>query len=69
VLAIRSLSPNIIVLPLPDYDRAFSIYSAKTLLDILPKKVDTIAMGMDMYIKNPEPLIYIINRLKKVEQN
>jgi ADP-dependent NAD(P)H-hydrate dehydratase len=35
-LAIRSFSPNLIVLPLPD--DIFTLDSAKTLLNILPKK-------------------------------
>jgi ADP-dependent NAD(P)H-hydrate dehydratase len=61
-LAIRSFSPNLIVLPLPDDD--FTLDSAKTLLNILPKKVNTVAMGMGMHIRNPDALIYLINELK-----
>ena len=61
-LAIRSFSPNLIVLPLPDDD--FTLDSAKTLLNILPKKVNTVAMGMGMHIKNPDAVIYLINELK-----
>lgn len=62
-LAIRSFSPNLIVLPLPD-DDIFTLDSAKTLLNILPKKVNTVTMGMGMHIKNPDALIYLINELK-----
>jgi len=62
-LAIRSFSPNLIVLPLPD-DDIFTLDSAKTLLNILPKKVNTVAMGMGMHIKNPDAVIYLINELK-----
>ena len=64
-LAIRSFSPNLIVLPLPDDD--FTLDSAKTLLNILPKKVNTVAMGMGMHIRNPDALIYLINELKNSE--
>jgi ADP-dependent NAD(P)H-hydrate dehydratase len=64
-LAIRSFSPNLIVLPLPDDD--FTLDSAKRLLNILPKKVNTIAMGMGMHIRNPDALIYLINELKNSE--
>ena len=64
-LAIRSFSPNLIVLPLPDDD--FTLDSAKTLLNILPKKVNTVAMGMGMHIRNPDALIYLINELKNGE--
>jgi len=62
-LAIRSFSPNLIVLPLPD-DDIFTLDSAKTLLNILPKKVNTVTMGMGMHIKNPDAVIYLINELK-----
>ena len=65
-LAIRSFSPNLIVLPLPD-DDIFTLDSAKTLLNILPKKVNTVAMGMGMHIRNPDALIYLINELKNSE--
>jgi ADP-dependent NAD(P)H-hydrate dehydratase len=61
-LAIRSFSPNLIVLPLPDDD--FTLDSAKTLLNILPKKVNTVTMGMGMHIRNPDAIIYLINELK-----
>ena len=64
-LAIRSFSSNLIVLPLPDDD--FTLDSAKTLLNILPKKVNTVAMGMGMHIRNPDALIYLINELKNSE--
>ncbi len=64
-LAIRPFSPNLIVLPLPDDD--FTLDSAKTLLNILPKKVNTVAMGMGMHIRNPDALIYLINELKNSE--
>jgi ADP-dependent NAD(P)H-hydrate dehydratase len=64
-LAIRSFSPNLIVLPLPDDD--FTLDSAKTLLNILPKKVNTVAMGMGMHIRNPDAMIYLINELKNSE--
>ena len=65
-LAIRSFSPNLIVLPLPD-DDIFTMSSAKALLNILPKKVNTAAIGMGMHIKNSEELIYLINELKSMK--
>ena len=51
------------MLPLPD-DDIFTLDSAKTLLNILPKKVNIVAMGMGMHIKNPDAVIYLINELK-----
>jgi NAD(P)H-hydrate epimerase len=53
------------VLPLLDDD--FTLDSAKTLLNILPKKVNTVAMGMGMHIRNPDAMIYLINELKNSE--
>jgi NAD(P)H-hydrate epimerase len=61
ILAIRSFSPNTIVLPLP-YDK-FTLRSAKDLLKILPKKPHTAAIGMGVMIESPAALVYLIKEL------
>ena len=63
ILAIRSFSPNIIVLPLPHDD--LTLRSAKSVLKMLPKKPHVIAMGMGMKIAAPDSLIYIIKEFIK----
>jgi ADP-dependent NAD(P)H-hydrate dehydratase len=64
VVPIRSFSPNIIVLPLPN-DR-FSIGSAKKLIKTLPKKPHVVVIGMGMAIEKPEPLVYLIKDFKSM---
>jgi ADP-dependent NAD(P)H-hydrate dehydratase len=63
VAALRSFSPDIIVLPFPHDD--FTVRSAKYALKILPKKPDVVAIGMGMRLETPESLIYVIKELKK----
>jgi len=63
VTAIRSFSPNIIVLPFPRDD--LTLGSAKSVLNMLPKKPQVIAIGMGMKIAAPDSLIYIIKELIK----
>src|SRR5919199_2751535 len=63
--AIRSYSPNIIVLPFPNDE--FTIGSAKSVLRTLPKKPQVTAIGMGMKIPSPDSLIYIIKELIKIE--
>jgi NAD(P)H-hydrate epimerase len=63
--AIRSYSPNIIVLPFPHDE--FTIGSAKSVLRTLPKKPQVTAIGMGMKIPSPDSLIYIIKELIKIE--
>jgi ADP-dependent NAD(P)H-hydrate dehydratase len=63
VAALRSFSPNIIVLPFPHDD--FTVRSAKHALKILPKKPDVVAIGMGMKLETPESLIYVVKELKK----
>jgi ADP-dependent NAD(P)H-hydrate dehydratase len=64
VVPIRSFSPNIIVLSLPN-DR-FSIGSAKKLIKTLPKKPHVVVIGMGMAIEKPEPLVYLIKDFKSM---
>jgi ADP-dependent NAD(P)H-hydrate dehydratase len=63
VVALRSFSPNIIVLPFPHDD--FTVRSAKYTLKILPKKPDVVAIGMGMKLATPESLKYTLKELKK----
>jgi ADP-dependent NAD(P)H-hydrate dehydratase len=62
IIAIRSFSPNIIALPLPD-DK-LTMGSANRLVAIIPKKPDTAAIGMGMSIAEPKALIVLIKQLK-----
>ncbi len=62
VAAIRSFSPNIIVLPFPHDE--LTLRSAKSVLKILPKKPQVIAMGMGMKTA-PDSLIHIIKEFIK----
>ena len=64
-LALRSFSPNIIVLPF-SHD-SLDITSVKDLLHILPKKPDGAAIGMGLNIAKSKALIYLINELKGMQ--
>jgi ADP-dependent NAD(P)H-hydrate dehydratase len=63
ISAIRSFSPNIIVLPFPHDDLTSG--SAKSILKMLPKKPQVIVIGMGMKIAAPDSLIYIIKEFIK----
>jgi NAD(P)H-hydrate epimerase len=62
IVAVRSFSPNIIALPLPD-DK-LTMGSANRLIAIIPKKPNTAAIGMGMSIAEPKALIALIKQLK-----
>ena len=62
IVAVRSFSPNIIALPLPD-DK-LTVGSANRLVAMIPKKPDTAAIGMGMSIAKPEALVTLIKQLK-----
>jgi ADP-dependent NAD(P)H-hydrate dehydratase len=64
-LPTRALSPNAIVLPLPD-DK-LTVGGANRLGRALPKKPDSAAIGMGMTISKPEALKCLLQRL--VEKN
>lgn len=61
--AVRSLSPALIVLPLPD-DK-LTTGAANRLVAMMPKKVDAAAIGMGMTIAKPEAIIALIRKLKE----
>jgi ADP-dependent NAD(P)H-hydrate dehydratase len=61
IVAIRSFSPNIIALPLPD-DK-LTVGSSNRLLAIIPKRPDSAAIGMGMTIAKPAALLTIIKGL------
>lgn len=63
ILPIRSFSPNLIALPLPD-DK-LTIGSANKLIAMMPKKADSAAIGMGMTAKQ-EALIALIRQLKNM---
>src|SRR5918995_4113892 len=60
-LPTRALSPNTIVLPLPD-DK-LTVGAANRLGRLLPKKPDSAAIGMGMTISKPEALKSLLRRL------
>lgn len=59
--AIRSHSPSLIVLPLPD-DR-LTVGSANRLVSMLPKKVDAAAVGMGLSVARTEALTALVTEL------
>ncbi len=61
--ALRSYSPNLIVLPLPD-DR-LTVGSVNKLKAMLPKKVDAAAIGMGLSIAKIEALVNLLSELEK----
>jgi ADP-dependent NAD(P)H-hydrate dehydratase len=62
ITPVRSFSPAIIALPLPD-DK-LTTGSANRLVAMLPKHVDCAAIGMGMSLK-PEALIALVKKLKQ----
>jgi len=62
--AIRSYSPSIIVLPLPD-DR-LTVGSVNKLKAMLPKKVDAAAIGMGMSLAKTDALTNLIGELNEM---
>jgi NAD(P)H-hydrate epimerase len=65
VLALRSYSPNLIVLPFSH--NSFDITSAREILHVLPKKPDAAAIGMGLNIAQIKGLTYLINDLKGMQ--
>ncbi len=63
VNATRSVSPNLIVLPL--VDEKLTMGSTSRLIKTLPKKVDSATIGMGMSIAKKEALINLIEKLLK----
>ena len=63
-VAVRSYSPSIIVLPLPD-DR-LTVGSVNKLKAMLPKKVDAAAIGMGLSIAKNEALKSLIGELNEM---
>lgn len=61
-IPVRSLSPNLIVLPLPD-DK-LTVGSANRLAAMLPKHADSAAIGMGMSIARPEAIVALVRKLK-----
>jgi len=61
IVATRSFSPNIIALPLPD-DK-LTVGSSNRLLAVIPKRPDSVAIGMGMTIAKPAALLTIIKGL------
>ena len=61
---VRSYSPNIIALPLPD-DK-LTVGSANRLVAMMPKHADSAAIGMGMSIAGPEAIIALVRNLRRV---
>jgi NAD(P)H-hydrate epimerase len=62
VTAVRSFSPAIIALPLPD-DK-LTVGSANRLFAMQPKKADAAAIGMGMTLE-PEAIVALVGKLKQ----
>ena len=62
ITAVRSFSPAIIALPLPD-DK-LTVGSANRLVAMLPKRADTAAIGMGMTLE-PEAIAALVIKLKQ----
>jgi NAD(P)H-hydrate epimerase len=60
---VRSFSPALIVLPLPD--GKLTVGSANRLVAMMPKKPDTAAIGMGMSVAKPEALVALARGLKE----
>lgn len=60
-IPVRSFSPNIIALPLPD-DK-LTVGSANRLAAMIPKHADTAAIGMGMSLAGPEAIIALATKL------
>jgi NAD(P)H-hydrate epimerase len=62
ITAVRSFSPTIIALPLPD-DK-LTVGSANRLIAMLPKHADAAAIGMGMSIE-PDAIVTLVKKLKE----
>lgn len=60
----RAFSPDLIFLPLPD-DK-LTMGSARKLFSLLPKKVNSAAIGMGLNFSKNDALIFLINTLLKM---
>lgn len=63
ITAVRSFSPAIIALPLPD-DK-LTVGSANRLAAMLPKRADAAAIGMGMSIADPDAIAVLVKKLKE----
>lgn len=61
IIAVRSFSPSLIALPLPD-DK-LTVGSANRLAAMMPKKADATAIGMGMSLE-PEAIAALIKKMK-----
>lgn len=61
---VRSHSPALIVLPLPD--EKLTVGAAKRLVGMLPKKPDVAAFGMGMSVAKIEALTILVRQLKEL---
>ena len=65
IMAVRSYSPDIIALPLPDDKLTSGLVNR--LMAMLPKRPHTAAIGMGMSIAKPEALVSLIRQLRNAE--
>jgi NAD(P)H-hydrate epimerase len=63
IIPVRSYSPAIIALPLPD-DK-LTVGSAGRLVAMLPKRADASAIGMGMSIAGPPAIITLVRKLRE----
>ena len=64
ITAVRSFSPALIALPLPD-DK-LTVGAAGRLVAMLPKRCDSAAIGMGMSVAKPEALVALVRKLKEL---
>jgi ADP-dependent NAD(P)H-hydrate dehydratase len=62
IVPVRSYSPAIIALPMPD-DK-LTVGAANRIAAMVPKKADAAAIGMGMSIAKPEALVTLVAKLK-----
>jgi ADP-dependent NAD(P)H-hydrate dehydratase len=65
IVAVRSYSPDIIALPLPDDKLTAGLVNR--LMAMLPKKPHAAAIGMGLSIAKPEALVSLIRQLRNAE--
>lgn len=61
----RTYSPDLIFLPLPD-DK-LTMGSSRKLFSLMPKKVDSAAIGMGLSFSKDDSLLFLINKLLEIK--
>jgi ADP-dependent NAD(P)H-hydrate dehydratase len=67
LIASRTFSPDLIILPFPD-DK-LTTGSVRRLLNTIPKRIDAAAIGMGLNVSKSQPLILLIQKLLEGDSN